>query len=339
MSTSCMGAGPRNRGIVDILITFIIYDKSMDDMQVKYIIKSKLRRFFNNPEPSLKEKKLIDDLRLEIQQISERNFEDTSLIDPAWIQFRSNLRKELLTTDPRFFLESATLRFTMFHVAKIEEFNYLQSLDNWPILKKALKESNIGNPERYFAFPDSSGNLIHHAYSLFKFLNMNNLTLKNINTIFEFGGGYGSFCRLCYELGFSGKYIIYDLPEFTALQKYFLKSVNPNININSDNDNKIKEVKLISDIHELKKVLKNEAKIDIFVGLWSISECPLLLRYQLLNSDISCSNYLFAFAANFGGVNNQEYFSEFTENNKKYSWKIFPIKHLQKNFYLFGYSI
>jgi len=226
----------------------------------------------------------------------------------------------------------------MFHVAKIEEFHYLQSLDNWPILKNALTESNIGNPERYSAFPDSSGNLIHHAYSLFKFLNMNKLTLKNINTIFEFGGGYGSFCRLCYKLGFNGKYIIYDLPEFTALQKYFLRSVNPHIKINSDNDNKKNEVKLISDISELKKVFENETKFDVFIALWSISECPLPLRFQILNSEITCSNYLFAFSDSFGGVNNQEYFSKFVENKKNYIWKKSPIKHLQKNSYLFGYS-
>jgi len=111
-----------NKRNVVILITLIIYDKSMNDMQVKYIIKSKLRKFFNNPEPSVKEKKLINDLRLEIQQISERNFEDSSSVDPAWMQFRSNVRKELLTTDPRFFLESDTLRFTCFMLQKLRNF-------------------------------------------------------------------------------------------------------------------------------------------------------------------------------------------------------------------------
>ena len=49
--------------------------------------------------------------------------------------------------------------------------------------------------------------------------------LSSSGVIVEFGGGYGSMCRLLHKLGFSGQYFIYDLPEFVALQRYFLKSI------------------------------------------------------------------------------------------------------------------
>ena len=32
-------------------------------------------------------------------------------------------------------------------------------------------------------------------------------------------------CRLFHQLGFSGRYVIYDLPQFSALQAFYLGSV------------------------------------------------------------------------------------------------------------------
>ena len=42
------------------------------------------------------------------------------------------------------------------------------------------------------------------------------------DVIVEFGGGYGSMCRLVRKLGFKGRYVIFDLRPILALQKYYL---------------------------------------------------------------------------------------------------------------------
>jgi hypothetical protein len=46
--------------------------------------------------------------------------------------------------------------------------------------------------------------------------------LHDADCIVEFGGGFGSMCRLIGALGFRGRYVIFDLPPVLALQRYYL---------------------------------------------------------------------------------------------------------------------
>ena len=71
---------------------------------------------------------------------------------------------------------------------------------------------------------DSSNNLLHHAYNLLQ-LDLHT-PLHKLPTILEFGGGYGSTARLAFRLGFQGTYLIFDLPEFSALQRFYLSTLN-----------------------------------------------------------------------------------------------------------------
>ena len=50
--------------------------------------------------------------------------------------------------------------------------------------------------------------------------------IDTLELIFEFGGGYGSMCRLAHNLGFNQAYIIFDLQPFSALQNYYLSSLD-----------------------------------------------------------------------------------------------------------------
>src|SRR5207244_11597755 len=49
--------------------------------------------------------------------------------------------------------------------------------------------------------------------------------VDDLACVLEFGGGYGSMCRLFHNLGFRGRYLIFDLPAFSALQRFFLRSI------------------------------------------------------------------------------------------------------------------
>jgi hypothetical protein len=48
--------------------------------------------------------------------------------------------------------------------------------------------------------------------------------VKDHEVIVEFGGGYGSMCRLIYQAGYMGSYIIYDFAHLNLIQDYYLKS-------------------------------------------------------------------------------------------------------------------
>ena len=93
------------------------------------------------------------------------------------------------------------------------------------VWEEILEEDSAGDPKPYKGYRRSSGNRIHQAYHLARFQEETGLPVSRFPLIVEFGGGYGSLCRLVHKLGFKGQYIIFDLPEFVALQKFYLGSL------------------------------------------------------------------------------------------------------------------
>ena len=76
----------------------------------------------------------------------------------------------------------------------LKELNTLKEDKKWTLYKRILVEDSVGNPIRYFLYPQSSGNQINHVYHLSILINSLNLDLKKINHVYEFGGVwlYGS---------------------------------------------------------------------------------------------------------------------------------------------------
>lgn len=140
---------------------------------------------------------------------------------------RKQLRELVLKDDPRRFLSWRVITATMFvnYAPYIrQELIDLMNRSWHTRWKVVIRENNVGMPENHFLYLGSSGNQIHHAYHLAQFERHTGLQIENMDMIIEFGGGYGNMARMAYRVGFKGKYLIYDLPEFYALQKFFLKS-------------------------------------------------------------------------------------------------------------------
>lgn len=282
--------------------------------------------------PSIAETKLITDLRYKMNELESKNI----IIENEWAGRLNQLRQDIKNKDPRGFLNWDVVSQTMFHECREVELDYLKKLDNWSEWKKTLRESSVGCPRRYSKLKSSSGNLIHNAYHLARFLSFHNLDITKLDVIFEFGGGYGSLCRLFYRLGFQGKYIIYDLPEFSLLQEYFLKSLNMDLNVTTENtSDHYKTVALISDISKLAQHLP-EKSIDMLIATWSLSESPISLRQNILKLIGNPDNYLIAYQEKFFNTNNEEYFSNLIRFNLNYTRQRCPIAHLPPSHYLFG---
>ncbi len=161
------------------------------------------------------------------------------------------------------------------------------------------------------------GNLIHHAYSLNQFLKR--ASTERIKSVFEFGGGYGSFIRLLRKMGFIGPVYSYDLPFFLLLQKYFLISQKLDAG-----------VYFLSWLEDKKPRLP----VDLFIGLWSFSEASLTIRAEVLEH-ISFNNCLIAYQPYCNGIDNVEYFSNFRLANRHIEWTDYAVPHL-KSRYLVG---
>ncbi len=204
----------------------------------------------------------------------------------------------------RNFLDNPTIQMLMVHnhVHQAEIFEVSNSPIHYSII-----EGDIGSPK-------SNGNLIHHAYSLNQLLKR--IDLRTINSVFEFGGGYGSFIRLLRRMRFDGPIHSYDLPFFIELQKYFLGKSN------------------IENVTFYSNEIDNIINVDLFVGLWSFSEASLLVRAKILGQ-VNFKNCLIAYQPKCNGINNMEYFQSFKLKWNHIKFFDYPVPHL-KSRYLIG---
>jgi len=285
---------------------------------------------------------LTDELRLEVSKISPIETLYMKGAELEWSNNVNNIRTSIINQNPREFLSWDVIKYTMFVVRAsylAKELEAIKkSIDYENIWKNALIEDQVGRPVLYWKYPKSSGNLIHHLYHLLKFKEYIGIDYKNLDIIFEFGGGYGSMCRLLHNCGFNKKYIIFDLPVFSAIQKFYLKSLgikvlNPSEYLSSETG-----VICLSDFEELTKLFEKipEKKSKLFIGTWSFSETPIEFRKSFLPIIGTFNFHLIAYQKNFNEVNNNEYFNKFESEIKKSNWYNYEIDHLVNNYYLFG---
>jgi len=302
------------------------------------------RMFSHSLKPlTPKEISLIKNLRSEVSKLPLEETENCSPAEKAWKENSNRLRQKIFYDDPRNFLRwdviTETMSFTNAPFLEIE-FNHLERSQGWQKRwKNAIREISAGHPTPFSLCPKSSGNLIHQAYHLCKFKEKTRIKIDTFNFIFEFGGGYGGMCRTFHNLGFKGKYIIFDLPQFSALQRFYLKSSGLPVHANESFGSAHSGVICISNIDELKTVIESSADNlkCLFIATWSISEAPVGLRESILELIKDFDSYLIAYQNYFYEIDNNKYFNTVKSKlNRDIIWQDIEIKHLPGNSYLFG---
>ena len=166
------------------------------------------------------ERQLCEQLKADAQSIPVPPAVSASAAENEWLGFLAQLRENIRNNDPREFLRWPVIMQTMFVTFPpfvLNELRFLRA-QNWRgRWKEAIRESDVGRPHRYPLYPASSGNLIHYAYHLASFEQRMRASISDMGCVVEFGGGYGGMCRLIHRLGFKGRYVIFDLPYFSAL--------------------------------------------------------------------------------------------------------------------------
>ena len=294
------------------------------------------------PAPSSQEKEYLSDLQTTFRELPILETTNALPSEAAWLSKMNRLRELVLNRDPRKFLRWEVISGTMFvaYARYIStELNYLKHRSDWNTRwRVAIKESPVGHPVLYIFYPASSGNLIHHAYHLAQFEEKTGAQIHNMDYVFEFGGGYGSMCRLFFNLGFHGKYIIFDLPSFSALQRYYIKTIGLPIH-SVDTFRKSKTgVICLSDIQQLNVLLADriEASNSMFIATWSISESPITIRDSVLPLTSKFKSFLIAYQDRFREANNVDFFSNWKDNNRVVTWHSWRIEHIPGNNYLVG---
>src|SRR3989338_3977356 len=122
-----------------------------------------------------------------------------------------------------------------------------------------------------------------------------NLSLKDISSIFEVGGGYGAMARAIRATGYKGRYVIKDLPVFEKLQDYY------------------------TDVEH--GILENP---DLFIAWRSLSEIVPTSGRKIFEDVLEHSKYvLVSYQSEYHGVNNVDYFKSLASmiTNKKWIHK------------------
>lgn len=309
---------------------------------LKKIIKPIVFAIIDSPPPTLTEEeiKYFEELKSKFKALENHLNRTPGTVHDKWENNLLQLHDNVINDNINAFLRWDVITHTMFATNSpyvFTELKELKRLGNWKSRwSKATIESKTGHPIPFVTYPKSSGNLIHQAYSLSQLEEKLQIDVSDLDFVFEFGGGYGLMCKLFHSLGFKGKYIIFDLPHFSALQEYYLQSVGVNIVKNFEEGN---GVMCISDINELSKQVEKEKRgssNSLFLANWSLSESPLEIRKLIIPLLDNFKNIFIAYQSSFEELDNVEYFEKFKDNFKNINWQNWIIEHQGTNRYLCG---
>ena len=283
-----------------------------------FLFKNNLNLFASKEK---KFKKIIEKY-LNLYSPSNKNLTKTH------IYFNENLKKILRKKNLYNFLRYSFIQKMFFvHNRLFILFELLElKKNNWKRYKKLLFENNFGNPVRYFLYPKTSGNTINQVYHLFILEKNFNISLDNVDFVFEFGGGYGCNARIFSKINKKAKYLIFDTFLVSLLQFYYLNIVNINSCINQF---KKKYCILINKLNLLTKINLNKYNNRLFIANWSISECPLTFRENFFKIICNSNLVLISFQENFERIDNLKYF---TNLQKRLSNK-FKVRILRNKYY------
>lgn len=240
----------------------------------------------------------------------------------TWPKHRYSFRRHVKNDNINEFLRWSTVSAVMF-VGNVywvhDELMTLKQDPDWPRWYQAILEDSFGSPERLPWMLETSGNMIHQAYHLFQWEKATGRTVKQLNSIVEFGGGYGAMARLVRRLGFRGEYIIYDLPELAALQAFYLSNV------------KIPALIRVTD----ENTFPDPPDADLLIACYSLSEiskemCNAFLKHPF-------KSYLIVSQDSWGDRDLYSYFNEFMKVHPELNWRAWRNPILDGHYYWVGY--
>lgn len=292
--------------------------------------------------PSAAENEKIEEFREVVRgfQIPEDQTLATDA-DRMWNRFKREMRDYVLEKDPRTFLRCRSIIKSISVPDSpygYKELKYLKSRMDWDLRwKLGIEEDVWGHPFPYWCYSRSSGTRIHHAYHLALFEEMTEKKFSDHSTIVEFGGGYGNMPRMMSRLGYQGRYLIFDFPEFSALQHFYLNGVGmTHGDLNEWNEEKCKQCSVIS-WSDLEVALKKvDLSNSLFMATWSLSEAPFAIREPMLKAIEGVKSILIAFQSHFEDLANVDYFADYQKSHPDYKWVLLPIEHIPGHYYLFG---
>jgi len=230
----------------------------------------------------------------------------------TWEKHCVDMGSHLAKNDWSRFTSWPTVRGTMFvgNAPYIKPmFNELMQ-ENSELWRKVLIEPGVGAPARLPYASWTSGQMVRLGYHIAQW----GLDFSDIDSIYEFGPGYGVLALLIRRLGFTGDYLMHDLPEFEQLQRYYLDRTNTKA----------------THVDELR------GNVDLFIAICSLSETPLDVRIDVLQK-VEAESYLLVYQPGvWAGVDNGEFFRDFMASRDDLDWQVYHNPHYPNLWYSIG---
>jgi len=232
-----------------------------------------------------------------------------------WTAYRTQLRMDIAHKDPRLFLRWPLIEGVM--VAReewiIRALPEMESIE-W---MRFVAEDALGSPQ-LIRGTKTSATLLQKAYHIVRFQRATGRRIADF-AVTEFGPGYGAMAKVLYRLGVRSLRL-YDLPEFSALQRYYLSLLN-----------------IKADTISPPVAFPHGGPGSMLVATWSLSETPLSLRHEMQDAIMSYDAFLIAFKEQFLEIDNVSYFRTLMRNTPGITWtqeQIYTIPGDHR--YLFG---
>lgn len=153
-----------------------------------------------------------------------------------------------------------------------------------------IKDPSFGNPQRLKEYSQSTLRCLDYA----RYLESFGITIGKIDSITDFGSGYGNFCRIWKLWNQQVLYYNCDLPEMLEIQKYYIKNTVDNY----------EGIEYITH-KELNKVKKKNK--SLFIAAYSLTECSLDVRTEVEPYLAMYDYILIIHNEKFDGIDNVDY--------------------------------
>jgi putative sugar O-methyltransferase len=207
-----------------------------------------------------------------------------------WEVMNARVEKVFLPYPPFRFLRDKTIRNTMFVTAGgkwlKEQTVFLESNFNEGRLAAILEEDYVGSPSLLNSKYLTSHQSIHHLYHFLRFINNTKCDLNQMDTIVEWGGGYGNMAKIFRRLSSSlSTYIIVDTPLFSCLQWLYLSTVfgEANVNLLQNSTDMIQSKKI--NLLPVCFVEDHKINADLFLSTWALSESSKYSQDYVVSHD------------------------------------------------------
>ena len=131
-----------------------------------------------------------------------------------------------------------------------------------------------------------------HLYHFIRFFDKELVDIKQINTVVEWGGGYGSQARIFKRLKHQSTYIIIDTPLMSCIQWLYLSAIlgEKDINIIQESTSSIHTGKI--NLLPLNFIRQHEIQSDLFLSTWALSESSKYSQDYVINHNWYSSKHL-----------------------------------------------